>query len=116
MADLSRKKATNLAQLRTSAHNLAIETGRYARPAVPSSERKCKMCDLDEVEDEVHFINRCTTYEEDRRELFGNVGGPQQEASDTDTFVWLMQRTEKEELEAIGKFISKNFQRRKQTP
>ena len=43
-------------------------------------------------------------------------GGPQQEASDTDTFVWLMQRTEKEELEAIGKFISKNFQRRKQTP
>ena len=59
MADLSRKKATNLAQLRTSAHNLAIETGRYARPAVPSSERKCKMCDLDEVEDEVHFVNRC---------------------------------------------------------
>ena len=74
MADLSRKKATNLAQLRTSAHNLAIETGRYARPAVPSSERKCKMCDLDEVEDEVHFVNRCTAYEEDRRELFGNVG------------------------------------------
>ena len=116
MADLSRKKATNLAQLRTSAHNLAIETGRYARPAVPSSERKCKMCDLDEVEDEVHFVNRCTVYEEDRRELFGNVGGPQQEASDTDTFVWLMQRTEKEELEAIGKFISKNFQHRKRTP
>ena len=86
MADLSRKKATNLAQLRTSAHNLAIETGRYARPGVPSSERKCKMCDLDEVEDEVHFINRCTAYEEDRRELFGNVGGPQQEASDTDSF------------------------------
>ena len=43
------------------------------------------------MEDEVHFINRCTAYEEDRRELFGNVGGPQQEASDTDTFVWLMQ-------------------------
>ena len=53
---------------------------------------------------------------EDRTELFGNVGGPQQEASDTDTFVWLMQRTEKEELEAIGKFISKNFQRHKRTP
>ena len=81
-----------------------------------AAERKCKMCDLDEVEDEVHFINRCTAYEEDRRELFGNVGGPQQEASDTDTFVWLMQRTEKEELEAIGKFVSKNLQRRKQTP
>ena len=83
MADLSRKKATNLAQLRTSAHNLAIEMDRYARPAVLSCERKCKMCDLDEVEDEVHFVNRCTAYEEDRRELFGNVAGPQQEASDT---------------------------------
>ena len=61
MADLSRKKSINLVQLRTSTHNLAIETGRYARPAVLSCERKCKMCALDEVEDEVHFLIRCAS-------------------------------------------------------
>ena len=96
--DLSRKKATNLAQLRTSAHNLAIETGRYARPVVPSGERKCKMCAIDEVEDETHFLIRCTAYEEYRRQLFlqfESIKKTQQMTSDTDTFVWLMQRTDK---------------------
>ena len=32
------------------------------------------MRDLDEVEDKVHFLNQCTAYEDDRRELFKNVG------------------------------------------
>ena len=95
-----------LAQLRTSAQNLATETGRYARPAVPSCERKCK---LDEMEDEVHFLNRCTAYEEDSREPFGNVGGPQQEASDTDTFVWLCRGQKNRSWKPLESLYPKNF-------
>ena len=40
-----------------SGHNLAIETGR--RSNVPRNARICSLCNLDEVEDEVHFVLRC---------------------------------------------------------
>ena len=38
-ANLSRNMMVGIAQLRTSTHKLAIETGRYQRPVVPSKER-----------------------------------------------------------------------------
>mgnify|MGYP006906297622 CR=1 FL=1 len=33
-----------ITKLRISAHSLSIETGRYARPTIPSNERFCKFC------------------------------------------------------------------------
>ena len=42
-----------LTQFRVSAHRLEIESGRYKKKTV--SERICKFCNLNTVEDEVHF-------------------------------------------------------------
>ena len=47
-------------KLITSTHSLAIETGR--RIDVPRNERLCMLCELGELEDEVHFILKCPAF------------------------------------------------------
>ena len=47
------KKRKCLTQLRVYAHRLEIESGRYKKKS--ASERLCKCCNLNAVEDEVHF-------------------------------------------------------------
>ena len=42
---------------RTSTDSLEIELGR--RRNIPSSDRICKRCNLNEVEDEIHFVVAC---------------------------------------------------------
>ena len=54
-------------RLRTGAHHLAIETGRWSRPSVPREDRKCLYCDAGVVEDELHFLFECQAYEHIRR-------------------------------------------------
>ena len=41
-----------LAKFRSCNLPLAIETGRYNRPKTPVSERLCKYCHMDSIEDE----------------------------------------------------------------
>ena len=43
-----------------SSHPLLIETGRYS--GVPCENRKCIYCDMDDIEDELHFVCICTKY------------------------------------------------------
>ena len=59
----------NLTKLRLSAHNLAIETGRYCKPIIPANERYCKSC-KDKVEDEHHFLIDCPIYNQVREKFF----------------------------------------------
>ncbi len=46
-----------LARLRTSSHNLKIETGRHTRPKTPVENRVCQHCNI--LEDEFHFLLMC---------------------------------------------------------
>ena len=48
------KKRKCLTQFRVSAHGLGIKSGRYKKRT--ALERICKFCNLNTVEDEVHFI------------------------------------------------------------
>ena len=51
------------ARLRTSAHSLRIETGRYNFPTpIPAEERFCWFCSNQLVEDELHFLFDCDLY------------------------------------------------------
>ena len=52
---------------------LAIETGRHDKPKIAKEERKCRYCNLDEVEDEKHFLLKCPLYNEERLSLFNSV-------------------------------------------
>ena len=49
-----------ISKLRQSAHNLAIERGRHQN--VDRRLRKCIYCDINEIEDEFHFVKVCTKY------------------------------------------------------
>lgn len=59
--DMPKSLRSLLTRIRISAHPLNIETGRYSKPIIPSKERFCKFC-TNEVEDELHFLFQCNTY------------------------------------------------------
>ena len=56
-----------LTRLRISAHNLFIETGRYARPPISRDDRLCLYCknqyNLTVTESELHVISECPLYQ-----------------------------------------------------
>ena len=57
----SLKEITNI---RICTHKLNLEFGRHRN--VERSERKCKLCNLNEIEDEYHFILQCPLYNDIR--------------------------------------------------
>ncbi len=53
-----------LARFRCSNHCLEVEVGRRTKPTkTPLHERLCKMCSLEAIEDEDHFLLVCPAYE-----------------------------------------------------
>lgn len=66
-----------LMRLRTGAHHLAIETGRWQRK--PRGERLCVKCTAGVVEDEMHVLFECPAYQHVRSRyalsLFQLLGG-----------------------------------------
>ena len=46
--------------LRTSSHNLPVETMRYIKPKPDREDRKFKICTLNEVGDEHHYLLQCS--------------------------------------------------------
>ena len=64
------KHRAALAKLRLSSHSLAIETGRHS--CIPRENRKCFVCDLNDIEDEYHFIIICPFYRDLRKDYIPN--------------------------------------------
>ena len=60
-----RKYRHAYAQLRSGFHELEIEKGRYNN--TPFADRLCKICNLDQVENELHFILICPMFDDMRR-------------------------------------------------
>ena len=60
-----------ITKIRTSSHNLEIETGRWNN--VSRDLRICKNCTLDEVEDENHFLFDCRMHVTERAELINTI-------------------------------------------
>ena len=63
------------ARLRLSLHRLMIETGRYVlrKQRVAPELRTCKICNINDCEDEEHFLIRCQKYETQREALFREI-------------------------------------------
>ena len=84
---LSREETRRLAQIRTSSHQLRIETGRYGTRRMDITNRTCQYCSSqDEVfllsklpffdpilEDENHVLNICPLYDHARRNIKHNT-------------------------------------------
>ena len=67
----NRKLRVTYTKFRLSDHNLFIEEGRRKRPPVAREHRICNICSL-EVEDEIHFLTKCSKYES-RQHFFNNI-------------------------------------------
>ena len=63
---LSNRRA--LTKLRTSNHNLAIETGRWTQ--TDRNDRLCTQCTQSKIEDEIHFLFDCPKHSDNRKTAF----------------------------------------------
>ena len=60
-----------MAQFRCGILPLRVETGRFV--GLKLDQRTCQLCDLNEVEDEIHFITKCPIYSKQREILYNKV-------------------------------------------
>ena len=96
------KRRAALAKLRLSSHSLAIETGRHS--GIPRENRKCSVCDLNDIEDEYHFIIICPFYRDLRKDYIPNyyVRRPSMQK-----FIDLLKSTSVKKLKNLATFVIK---------
>ena len=105
---------TAVARLRMSAHRLAIETGRHVRPKICKEERTCKNCDLEEVEDESHFLLKCPLYCQQRTILMRTIPSHTTPESQEELFIILMKSKKTAVIKALGRYIHTAFKIREE--
>ena len=59
---LPSKLRSILTKLRLSSHELRIELDRYSRNRTPKELRYCILCNVNDVEDEYHFVLVCPAF------------------------------------------------------
>ena len=96
-----------IAKLRLSSHNLNIEVGRHHK--IPRGERKCSFCNLNDIEDEFHFVLKCPVYADLRRQYL-----PRYYYTHTSIFKYinLLQTENKNILKKLALFCIKAFKLR----
>ena len=57
-----------ISNIRISTHKLQIETGRYKN--IEKEKRLCRVCNLNKVETEEHFLLECPTYKDHRKTFY----------------------------------------------
>ena len=114
--NLEHRKA--ITKLRTSSHNLLIETGRWNN--IQRDQRICKNCTMDKIEDENHFLFECKMYTHDREELYNFIKlklnrdfptSPSHKENGQEIF----DSGDLSVLNALGKYIKNAFERRENT-
>ena len=54
-------------KLRLSSHRFMVERGRWMKPKVQYIDRKCTLCNENDIQDEYHIVLKCAYYNEVRR-------------------------------------------------
>ena len=99
-----------LAQFRLGILPLHIETGRFVN--TPLENRICNLCNLNEIENEYHFIMVCPLYAEYRTVLFSKASviiDNFVNSDDNTKFMLMLQRCQK----YVSNFICSAYQIRK---
>ncbi len=104
-----------LARLRTSAHGLKIEIGRYTLPhPTPVEDRVCDFCDV--LEDEVHFLIDCpVTNSSAKSSLFLRCASSDSSfmyRSSLDKFIFIMKLKDVNSLSLLATAVKTGFKSR----
>jgi len=94
-----------LCRFRTSSHMLENEMGRFA--SVARDCRICKLCSLNQIESEYHFLLCCPMYRCLRTKYFGNIHWPS-----LHKFVSIMSCKTKSHMLKLSMFIRDAFKMR----
>ena len=92
------KLLKELAAFRLSAHNLDIELGRHSN--VPREDRLCRLCPMQMVESEYHFLLVCPLYGDIRRQFLTRTAWPS-----VAKFLNIMSAQTNSFLKKLSKFI-----------
>lgn len=107
---LTRRDRRVIVELRCGVAKLEIETGRWS--GVARGNRLCKICDLNEVEDELHYTLRCPGYAEERREMVDSLGQGYQEKTEIEKLRFLL--TEVGKHKKVMEYLRKTWKKRRQ--
>ena len=77
------RERSYLTQLRLGILPINIETGRYK--SIPLERRICTLCNLDQIEDEIHILFYCNKYNLERKEWLSKTNIQIQPRSDDNT-------------------------------
>lgn len=95
-----------ISRLRMNSHLLEIEKGRHNK--TPVNERICIKCDLDEIEDEIHFITKCQLFSNTRTIFYNQISGTNPDFiqfNDIDKYIYLNTTLDPQVQKWYGKFI-----------
>lgn len=107
-----------LTRIRSGTNPLRIDTGRQKRPKKESIEaRVCRECSSGEIEDEKHFVLRCSKYQDLRGEMIQLLPPIVRIGSDEERWVYIMGERKKTKAEdkVLKRFLKRAMRRRKQT-
>ena len=103
-----------ITKIRTSSHNLAIESGRWEKK--DRENRICENCLLNVVEDESHFLYECHMHIQERKILHEKLSEIGKISNNFQNFNTQIFRTDDlASLNAIGKFVMNSLNRRENT-
>lgn len=105
---IQNKKLRNaLAKLRLSSHQLYIETGRHRN--ITRADRKCVLCNLNDIEDEVHFTLICPAYADLRNQYIQNYF---YQRPSVHKYIVLLNSTKQKVLKNLAIYVIKAFKLR----
>lgn len=103
-----------ITKFRTSSHDLMIEKGRHSPVSIDIYDRLCPHCQ--ELEDEPHFLIKCSLYSQERDIFFREINIDSKFQTHPDIiqfFCYLMNLQDQYQLEKLGEFIYHAFKKRK---
>ena len=110
----NKRERSLLTKFRISAHKLNIEILRYLPRGkrIPPEQRLCKLCTLDNTEDEKHFLIECPFYKQDRDKMFNNIiqeSANFRNLSANDKFIWCLLNEDENVIKEIASFLKVAF-------
>ena len=104
----------SITKLRISAHTLAIEKDRHNKTGkIPLTQRTCKCCNSNTIENEYHFVMKCPLYSKERDEFFTKSDIVTPATSTEEIFLKMMQCNVAGLTKEFGNYINNNFKIRK---
>jgi len=108
LQNMSKHKRSLMTQFRSGILPLNVETGRFRN--IPLGDRVCTVCNMNQIEDEFHFIIQCELYDLLRQKLYDDANSYDEtfvQLDDLDKFLFLNINCQKSLAEFIFRAMVK---------